>query len=87
MAKIFEVILASKAKKEFGKIPSRYKDKVALVLLELRHNPYLGKKLSGKLKNLYSLKVWPYRVIYQIVKRDLVVLVIRVGHRQYIYNM
>jgi mRNA-degrading endonuclease RelE of RelBE toxin-antitoxin system len=41
--------------------------------------------LGGKLKGCYSLRAWPYRIIYQIIKKSLYVAVIRILHRQGAY--
>jgi len=51
---------------------------------ELRYNPYLGKSLLGILKGYYSLRVWPYRILYTI--KDRTVIVINIDHRQNIYQ-
>jgi len=54
-------------------------------LIELAKNPYLGKKLEGELRDFYSLRVWPYRIIYQIIKNELIVFVVQIKHRQGVY--
>ncbi len=41
----------------------------------LREDPFAGKKLQGELYGLYSLRVWPYRIIYSIEKRIIKVTV------------
>jgi len=53
---------------------------------EIALDPFVGKKLKGEYENQYSYRVWPYRIIYEIRKNELVVLVIRVGHRQGVYK-
>ena len=53
--------------------------------LELAQNPDLGKKLEGELRDFYSLRVWPYRIIYQIIKNELIVFVVQIKHRQGVY--
>lgn len=52
----------------------------------LAKDPFVGKKLGGEFKNCYNYRVWPYRIVYQIYKKALIVLVIRVGHRQGVYR-
>lgn len=48
----------------------------------------IDKKFHSKIitKNEWSLRVWPYRIIYQIKNKELVILIIKVGHRQGIYR-
>ena len=52
----------------------------------LAKDPFVGKKMGGEFKNCYNYRVWPYRIVYQIYKKALIVLVIRIGHRQGIYK-
>lgn len=46
----------------------------------------LGKPLSGNLANLYRYRIGDYRVIYQIFRDELIVAVIRIGHRRDVYD-
>lgn len=52
----------------------------------LRINPYQGKRLKGKLKGDYSLRVGNYRIVYTIHKDSLIVYIIDIGHRREIYR-
>lgn len=81
-----EVKLTKDAEKCLDKLPSAKRDKIIDKLILLANNPYLGKKLGGKLKESYSLKVWPYRVIYQINKLQRIVLIVTIEHRQGVYK-
>jgi len=55
--------------------------------LSLAEDPFAGKKLKGKASRLvFSLQVWPFRIIYQIFKNQLLVLIIKVGHRKDVYH-
>jgi mRNA interferase RelE/StbE len=60
--------------------------KIQTALLVIASNPYVGKKLKGKYKDALSYRVWPYRIQYIINKNELVVLVIRIDHRQGVYK-
>jgi len=52
----------------------------------LSKDPFVGKKMEGEYKNCYSYRVWPYRIVYQIYKKALIILVIRIRHRQGAYQ-
>lgn len=43
------------------------------------------KRLQGDVADLYRLRVGSYRVIFQKNGRDLVILIVRIGHRKEIY--
>jgi len=49
----------------------------------LKTNPYAGKPLRGEWKGIYSLRIGDYRVLYQIKKNEVFLLV--VGHRKRVY--
>ena len=82
----YQVVLQKKAQKELDSIDQRYRTRIIIALSDLKINPYAGKKLSGELTGLWSLRIWPYRIIYTVKKHDLIVLVIKIGHRQGVYQ-
>ncbi|MDP2638767.1 MAG: type II toxin-antitoxin system RelE/ParE family toxin [Candidatus Azambacteria bacterium] len=59
--------------------------KILSAFTVLSKDPFVGKKMEGEYKNCYNYRVWPYRIIYQIHKKALIILIIRVGHRQGVY--
>jgi len=61
------------------------KSKILAKISKLRSNPHLGKKLKGNYKDCYSLRAWPYRIIYKINDSNNLILIIRIGHRQGVY--
>jgi mRNA interferase RelE/StbE len=81
----FILKIKPKARKNLDKIPQNYQARIIAALDQIVCDPFSGKKLSGKKKELYSVRVWPYRIIYSINKRELLVIVIDIGHRQGIY--
>jgi addiction module RelE/StbE family toxin len=83
----WEVRIEKGARKELDKIPLQYQKKVLVALPIIASDPFIGKKLSGKLNGLYSYQVWPYRIIYKIYKNILlVIIIIHIGHRQSAYK-
>lgn len=60
--------------------------RVAKVLDDLERNPFQGKRLKGKLAGRYSYRIGSYRIIYLVRRRELIVLVIDIGHRRDIYK-
>lgn len=82
----YQIYIAKKTKKELDKISSNYQKKITDSILLLSKNPFLGKKLKGDLEGYYSLKIWPYRIIYQVDKKNNIVLILKIAHRQGIYK-
>ena len=83
---VYEVRIEPSAEKGLNKIDKKYKSKILLNLNQLSINPYIGKKLTGQYEGLFSLRVWPYRIIYKIYKKYLLVVVIKIAHRQGVYK-
>jgi mRNA interferase RelE/StbE len=46
----------------------------------------LGKPLKGRYKGLYRYRFGNYRVIYSIATDEMLVTVVKVGHRKEIYD-
>lgn len=80
-----KITLSKTAQKELSKIPRNNQEKVAKKIDLLEKFPYLGKKLSGELKDKYSLRAWPYRIIYEVDKKLGAVNILRIVHRQGVY--
>lgn len=83
---IFKVIIPNKVTKQISKLPKEYQRAVYESLKSLVENPQLGKKLEDKLQNNYSLRVGVYRIIYEIFKKELIILIVSVGHRKEVYK-
>lgn len=51
----------------------------------LKHEPYLGLPLRGKLAKFYKLKVSKYRVVYEIQSNNLIIIIIAIGKRDNLF--
>jgi mRNA interferase RelE/StbE len=83
---MYRVVLATKATKDLKKLDRRYQKRIKSALRFLQLQPLGGKKLSGQHEGRYALRVWPYRIIYELNKKEEIVLIIRIGHRQGVYR-
>lgn len=82
----YQLVLPKKVQKDLQKIDSRYLKKIQAALVVLRQNPFIGKKLDGEFQQQRSYEVWPYRIIYELVKNELIIMVIKIDHRQGVYK-
>jgi mRNA interferase RelE/StbE len=82
----FQLKVKPSAQKELEKLPKSDYYKVLAAFSVIAQNPFIGKKMKGEYSGSYSYRVWPYRIIYDIYKKELLVLVIKVGHRQGVYK-
>lgn len=52
----------------------------------IAHDPYSGKPLTGQYKGLYSYRFSDFRIIYEIIKERIVVVILRIRHRKDVYD-
>lgn len=83
---MFQKSLLQKAEKDLKKVDNFYKSKIELAIDEIIINPYEGKKLKGKLADFYSKRVGSYRIIYRIFESEKIIVIVRIGLRQGVYN-
>jgi mRNA interferase RelE/StbE len=85
----YKVEFVKSARKEFDRLDTKLKVKTAEALRLLAQNPFSEllkvKKLKGA-NNLYRIRLGDYRIVYEIRNEQLIVLVIKVGHRREIYR-
>ena len=82
---VYEVLFSEKAKKQFLKLEKDIQKRItnSLDRIKLRPEAYVT-KLVGE--TAYRLRVGDYRVIMDIDKGKLIILIIKVGHRRNIYE-
>jgi mRNA interferase RelE/StbE len=83
----YRILIKPSAVKDIEAIPLK-KDRRRLVerIRKLEENPRPPgcEKLSGQDK--YRVRQGPYRIVYSIEDQDLVVYVVKVGHRKDVYR-
>ncbi|MBU3907163.1 MAG: type II toxin-antitoxin system RelE/ParE family toxin [Nanoarchaeota archaeon] len=83
---MFKIILEKKPENFFRKLERKEQERIAKKFNELEKNPELGKPLTANLAGLWSLRFGDYRAIYQIKQSELIILILKLGHRKNIYN-
>lgn len=80
------LVYSQNARKQLKKLPKNQQIKILKKIEKLKLNPYAGKKLKGSFKELYSLKIWPYRIIYRLFSKRKTLFINVIQHRQSAYN-
>ncbi len=81
-----DIVLSKNATKQFNRLPKIEQSKIRKKLIVLKEDPYAGKQLSRDLNGLFSLRAWPYRIIYEINKKKKRIEVSKIVHRQGAYK-
>ena len=79
-----------RALQDLKKIDLPFQKIIKEKLLILAENPAVLKnnikKLTGTKEDYYRLRVGSYRIIYEKRDKELIILIIRIGHRREIYQ-
>ena len=84
---IYQIVYSKKFAKNIKEIPQQYQANIRVRVNDLARNPRpsVCKKLVGA-TDLYRIRIGVYRVIYQIVDNELLIVAINVDHRSRIYE-
>ena len=74
---------AVKSAKNFSK---DVRESIVKTVEKLSENPFSGKLLSGELKGLRRIRIGNLRVIYLLNKKELIILIVKIGNRGDIYK-
>ena len=82
----YEIKIRKKAQKSLAKIPSPFQSNIIEAIKQLAETPFSNqtKKLTGR--EAWRIRIGNYRVIYEIIENELIVLVLNIGHRKNIYR-
>lgn len=86
MPSIWSIRWDSRALKEVGRLPAEDQRRIVEAVEALPGNPLLGEALKGRWKGLRRLRVGVYRAVYALKEEELIILVLKVGHRKDIYR-
>jgi len=86
---LFKLKFLGRALDDLERIGRPHRKIIKEKLIILAENPEALKnnikRLKGDIKDLYRLRVGSYRVIFKKESEELVILIVRIGHRSEIY--
>jgi mRNA interferase RelE/StbE len=87
---VYTLKFLGKALQDLKKINFPFQTIIKEKLLIVAENPAVLKnninKLTGTKEDYYRLRVGSYRIIYEKRDKELIILIIRIGHRREIYQ-
>jgi mRNA interferase RelE/StbE len=87
---VYTLKFLGRALQDLKKIDLPFQKIIKEKLLILAENPGILKnnikKLTGTKEDYYRLRVGSYRIIYEKRDKELIILIIRIGHRREIYQ-
>lgn len=82
----YSVRIKDSAAKELAGLPRDARERLIEAIDKLGEEPLTGSLLKGGLRGLRRLRVGSYRVVYEVLDDELVVLMVRVAHRRESYR-
>lgn len=82
---MYEVIIEPPAERFIKQLGKEEQKKLLSAIEQLSTSPHQGKELVGRLSGLRSVRIDMYRIIYKVEDTQLLVFVLRAGHRGNIY--
>ena len=83
---MYQILFSKEAENFLKKLDKVIRLRILNKLESLKENPELGKPLTVNLAGLWSLRIGDYRVLYETRNNDLLILVIKIGHRKNVYS-
>jgi mRNA interferase RelE/StbE len=82
----YKLVFAKNVRKDLRKIPNKDVIKILELIESLASNPFPSnvKKLSHMDK--FRIRYRQYRIVYQLIKNELIMYVIKIGDRKDIYK-
>lgn len=83
----YEIEFTRAAVKAFDKLQVKDRRRLSDALDELERDPHSqgSRKIAGS-EGLFRVRVGDYRIVYRVEEEQLVVLVVRLGHRKDVYR-
>ena len=82
----FSVRIKASAAKELAAIDPANRRRLVTAIDALATDPLRGQALKGGMTGLRRIRVGDFRVVYEARQTELVVLVVRIGHRREVYR-
>ena len=82
----YSVRIKKSAAKELARLPRDVRERLIEAIDKLGEEPLTGALLKGGLRGLRRLRVGDYRIVYEVLDGELIVLVVRVAHRRKAYR-
>ena len=85
-SKTHKILYTREAKKSIDKLPLKKKCQIKDAIERIAQNPEIGKHLTHELTGLLSYRSGVYRIIYRVYHKEVLVLILTIGHRKNIYK-
>ena len=82
----YSIRIKRSAARELARIPRADRVRIVRAIDGLAEQPLSGNALKGQLRGLRRFLIALYRVVYEVLDGELIVLAVRVSHRREAYR-
>jgi len=86
----YKIMYSAKALKQYATLPIYIRHQVDEKMSLVAENPYARnnniRAILGR-ERCYRLRIGDWRVVYEIVKQELIIYVIKIAHRKEVYRI
>ncbi len=83
----YKIKIDDNAKEFLASLPKKYKRQISQKIDSLKTNPIPQNSVKlNSSPNLYRIRSGDYRIIYQIKNEQILICVLRIGHRKNVYE-
>ncbi len=85
---VYKILYKASVERDLKAIDKTYRLRILnKIENELALNPKeLGKPLKGQYKGFWFFRIGEYRVVYKVSVEEILILVLKIGHRKDVYN-
>lgn len=84
---MYKIAYTEEAKKNIQKLTIKKRRQIKEAVERIAEAPSIGKRLTHELSGLFSYRSGDYRIIYQVYHKEILVIILTIGHRKEIYKI
>jgi len=83
---MYNIKFEKRVKKDLKGVPREKLQKIIVEIENLTNNPYPPSSTKLKGRDAWRIRIGDYRVIYTVNNNELLILVVKIGHRKDVYK-
>lgn len=83
---MYKIFYTKEAKDQIEKFDKKLKARFKKTVERIAQSPSIGKKLTHELTGLQSYRMGDYRIIYRTYHKQILILILAIGHRRSVYK-
>ena len=82
----YKIQIKKSVRKDISSFDKKFNQRLIKAIQKLQSNPYTNaKKITGE--EFYRVRVGKYRIVYEVKKTELEIIVYKIGNRKDIYKL